>query len=172
MFYVDSEKGEKRSKGDRVNMPGFPIKYIQSRRTLEKLDTKLCRGRYQMLLCYSPNCQSSSTRYWSDIFEKLIYPAPLFLRKPVTPIWKVHDLSGSDSYLTLLEQEIHETKFRNLAQQKIDCMWFLSYICNSRNVYKQQIKVLPSQKTWLEKKIKKIRAKRIWTRCTSLGFYE
>ena len=63
LFYVDSEKGEKRSKGDRVNMPGFPIKYIQSGRTLEKLDTKLCRGRYQMLLCYSPNCQSSSTRY-------------------------------------------------------------------------------------------------------------
>ena len=27
---------------------------------LEKLDPKLCRGRYQMLLCYSPNWQSNA----------------------------------------------------------------------------------------------------------------
>ena len=151
MFYVDSEKGEKRSKGDRVNMPGFPIKYIQSLRTLEKLDTKLCRGRYQMLLCYSPNCQSSSTRYWSDIFEKLIYLAPLFLKKPVNPIWKVHDLSGSDSYLTLLEQEIHETKFRNLVQQKT-ILYLQFYKCIQAA---NQSATTPENLTWKKSQSKK-----------------
>ena len=64
-----------------ANMPEFPRdsnKIHSISFGLEKLDPKLCRGRYQMLLCYSPNWQSPTAPDIDPTFSRNWYPVLLF----------------------------------------------------------------------------------------------